>query len=252
MRMPLDISQGSHHEHPVYHDRNFYTGLDGIIVLGGDGTLLSVARRVDDLEIPILGINLGQLGFLSEVERQDMYPCFDKLVKGEYRIEERMMLEAQVIREGQVLHISRALNDVVVNKGPLARIITLDAYIDGQYFSTFRGDGLIIATPTGSTAYSLSAGGPIVSPEVEMILLTPICAHTLYSRPLIISPSQQITIVLKPRFDEVAVTVDGQQGFRLKAGDEVVVSRSACRTRLVKVRGRHFFEVIRDKLTVSD
>jgi NAD+ kinase len=179
-----------------------------------------------------------------------MYPCFERLVRGEYLIEERMMLEAQVIREGQVLNVSRALNDVVVNKGPLSRIITLDAYINGQFFSTFRGDGLIIATPTGSTAYSLSAGGPIVSPEVEMILLTPICPHTFYTRPLIISPAQHITVVLKPRFDEVAITLDGQHGFRLKAGDEVVVSRSSYRTRLVKVRGRHFFELIRDKLTI--
>lgn len=235
-------------ESPVDQDQDFYQGLDALIVLGGDGTLLRVARQADDMAIPILGVNLGHLGFLTELELPDLYPCLAKLVQGEYQIEERMRLEARIIREGQVRNTARALNDVVVSKGPLARIITLEVYINDQYYSTFSGDGLIIATPTGSTAYSLSAGGPIVNPELEVILLTPICPHTFYSRPLVVSPTQQITVVLRPRFDEVAITLDGQRGFRLKAGDQVVVACANFRTKLIKVRERHFFEIVREKI----
>ncbi len=248
VRLPQGLDLESAAKQPVDQDQNFFQGLDALIVLGGDGTLLRVARRADDLAIPILGVNLGHLGFLTELERPDLDSCLARLVRGEYQVEERMMLEARIIRGDQVRHTARALNDVVVSKGPLARIITLDVYINDQYYSTFSGDGLIVATPTGSTAYSLSAGGPIVSPEVEVILLTPICPHTFYSRPLVVSPAQQITVVLKPRFDEVAVTLDGQQGFRLKAGDQVIVARSNTRTRLIKVRERNFYEVIREKI----
>lgn len=248
VRLPQALEPDSAEKSPVDPDPSFYLGLDALIVLGGDGTLLRVARLADDLAIPILGVNLGHLGFLTELELPDLYPYLERLIQGEYWVEERMRLEARIIRDGQVRQTARALNDVVVSKGPLARIITLDVYIDHQYYSTFSGDGLVIATPTGSTAYSLSAGGPIVSPELEVILLTPICPHTLYSRPIVVSPAQQITVILKPRFDEVAVTLDGQQGFRLKAGDQVAVARATTRTRLIRVREQHFFKVVREKI----
>lgn len=249
VRLPAIPKKDNVEEGAIWQEQDFYEGLDCIIILGGDGTLLRVARAVDTLNIPILGVNLGHLGFLTELELPDMYSYLEKLLSGEYHIEERMMLESKVIRQGRVLDTSRALNDVVVAKGPLSRIIHLDVYIDDQYFSTLRGDGLIISTPTGSTAYSLSAGGPIVTPLMEMILLTPICSHTFYSRPLVISSDQCIKIVLKSR-DEVALTVDGQYGLRLQVDDRIVVYHSSCKTRLIKVRGRHFFEVIRDKLTL--
>ena len=251
VRTPIEIGPDGREAPSATRDKDVFAGIDCLMVLGGDGTLLRVAREVDCMCLPILGINLGHLGFLSEIELNDMYPDLKKLLTGEYHIEERMMLEAQVIHRGQVVEGLKALNDVVVSKGPLSRIITLDVYINEQYFTTLRGDGLIIATPTGSTAYSLSAGGPIVSPEVEMLLLTPVCPHTFFSRPVIIAPTQRIKVILKPRLDEARVTVDGQHGFQLHAGDEVVIYRSQTRTRLVRIRGRHFFEAIRNKLTLT-
>ena len=252
VRIPANLSQEHEQVYPAFSNGDFYVGLDCLVVMGGDGTLLRAARAMDDLSIPILGVNLGNLGFLTEVELSDIYPYLERLVTGDYEIEERMMLESQVVHEGRIIDTSRALNDVVVGKGPLSRIITLDTYIDEHYFATFSGDGLIISTPTGSTAYSLSAGGPIVSPAVEMILLTPICPHTFYSRPVVIAPTQRIRIIIRPRFDVVSFTVDGQHGFSLQANDEIIVSRSTCRTRLIKVSGRHFFDVIREKMGLTN
>lgn len=230
-------------------EASFYRDTDGILVLGGDGTLLRAARRLAGLNVPLLGVNLGRMGFLTELERNDLYAGLERFLRGDYAIEERMMLESMLWRSGEAIERSLALNDVVVHRGPFARIIALEAYIDGHYFTTYEGDGVIISTPTGSTAYSLSAGGPIVAPDVPVILITPICPHSFYSRPLVISTGKRIKIVLHPRFDEVMLTIDGQYGVRLQAGDEIEVCRSSQATRLVKLKGRHFFEVLREKFT---
>lgn len=230
-------------------EAGFFSDTDGILVLGGDGTLLRAARRLAGLNVPLLGVNLGRMGFLTELERSDLYEGLEKFLRGEYAIEERMMLESVLWRGGEAVERSLALNDVVVHRGPFARIIALEAHIDGHYFTTYEGDGVIISTPTGSTAYSLSAGGPLVAPDVPVILITPICPHSFYSRPLVISNGKRIKIVLHPRFDEVMLTIDGQYGVRLEAGDKIEVCRSSQVTRLVKLKGRHFFEVLREKFT---
>lgn len=226
--------------------------LDGVVVLGGDGTLLRTARRLASKGIPLLGVNLGRLGFLTELEKRELYQGLEAFLSGGYRIEERMMMETRVWRGSEVIDASRALNDVVIHRGTLARIISVEAYIDGHYFTTYEGDGVIVSTPTGSTAYSLSAGGPIVSPTAPVMLVTPICPHSFYSRPLVISNEQRIRIITQPGFDEVMLTIDGQHGIHLKAGDEIDISRSSVSTRLIKLSGRHFFDVLREKLTQND
>ncbi|NPV90379.1 MAG: NAD(+)/NADH kinase [Firmicutes bacterium] len=226
--------------------------LDGVIVLGGDGTLLRTARWVAAKGVPILGVNLGRLGFLTELEKMNMYEGLEAFLRGEYRIEERMMMETRLTRDQQVISATRSLNDVVIHRGPLARIIAVEAYIDGQYFTAYEGDGVIVSTPTGSTAYSLSAGGPIVSPTAPVMLVTPICPHTFYSRPLVISAEQRIKIILQPGFDTVMLTIDGQQGIHLEAKDEIDIFQSQVNTRLIKISGRHFFDVLREKLTQND
>jgi NAD+ kinase len=175
---------------------DFQEDVDMILTLGGDGTLLGVARQVADKEIPILGVNLGQLGFLTDLEMPDLFPCLEKLLEGDYRIESRMMLDAQIMREGSPIKNMIAFNDVVIAKGPISRIIKLETYVDRDYMSTYRADGIIVASPTGSTAYSLSAGGPIVNPELEIMIVTPIC-------PILYQQSNTIAagLTAKLRFD---------------------------------------------------
>lgn len=219
---------------------------DVIIVLGGDGTLLSVARSSAQYGTPILGINLGNLGFLSEVETDRIFPTLKRLMEGDYNLDQRTML-LSTVKGSDARYI--ALNDVVVTKGPLARIIYLDAYINGMYVDTYPADGLIIATPTGSTAYSLSAGGPIVNPYLDVILLTPICPHTLHSRSLVLSSSDEVRIVVKSDHHDVMLTVDGQQGYKLKTNDEVVIKKAPFVTKLIKFNHKNFFDILRTKLS---
>ncbi len=223
-------------------------GVDAVLVLGGDGTLLNVARLLAPYGTPIMGINMGQLGFLTELELADMYDGLAKLLADDYTIDQRMMLEAKVLRNGQAVESFLALNDVVITKGAFSRMIQLETSIGDHYLATYPADGLIVSTATGSTAYSLSAGGPIVSPEVEIILLTPICPHTLYSRPMVVSHHQVIKVVLRSHMGDVMITVDGQRGFALQEGDEIFVTRAHCNARMIKLHGRSFFEVVRQKL----
>jgi len=220
---------------------------DLIIVLGGDGTLLSMARAVGDLAIPIVGVNLGDLGFLTATTVGEMIPALDALLRGEMVIEERMMLAVRVGRGGQVVGTWLALNDAVITKGTVSRIIDLSVSIEGQHAILYRADGLIVSTPTGSTAYSLSAGGPILYPTMDGIVLTPICSHTLTNRPIVLPATQRISITLLTDQD-VMLTLDGQVGFALKAHDIVEVRRATARTRLLRVPQKNFFSVLRTKL----
>lgn len=222
--------------------------IEMIFVLGGDGTLLSVARQVWDKNIPILGINLGGLGFLTEITLDELYPVLEKVVGDEFEIDEREVLGVKVIRRGNQIAEFVVLNDAVVNKGALARIIDLETTINGEYLSTFRSDGLIISTPTGSTAYNLSAGGPIVFPSLHTIIITPICPHTLTIRPIIIPDDVKIRTLLKSRDEEVTLTLDGQQGFALEFEDVVEVEKAQGRILLIKSPYRHYFELLREKL----
>jgi NAD+ kinase len=219
-----------------------------IIVLGGDGTLLSVARQVWDKNIPILGVNLGGLGFLTEIALDELYRVLERVVQNDFEVNEREVLNAGVIRKGKQIADFTVLNDAVINKGALARIIDLETTINGEYLSTFRSDGLIISTPTGSTAYNLSAGGPIVYPSLHTIIITPICPHTLTIRPIIIPDDVKIRALLKSRDEEVILTLDGQQGFNLEFEDALEVKKAEGKILLIKSPYRHYFELLREKL----
>jgi NAD+ kinase len=224
------------------------TDMEMIVVLGGDGTLLSVARQVWNKNIPILGVNLGGLGFLTEITLDELYPVLERVLRDDFEINERDVLNAEVIRRGERIAEFIVLNDAVINKGALARIIDLETTINGEYLSTFRSDGLIISTPTGSTAYNLSAGGPIVFPSLHTIIITPICPHTLTIRPIIIPDHVRIRALLKSRNEEVTLTLDGQQGFALEFEDVVEVRKAEGRILLIKSPYRRYFELLREKL----
>jgi NAD+ kinase len=219
-----------------------------IIVLGGDGTLLSVARLVRDHEVPILGVNLGGLGFLTEITLEELYRVLERIIQGDFITNERVVLNAAVIRRGEKMAEFTVLNDAVINKGALARIIDLETTINGEYLTTFKSDGLIISTPTGSTAYNLSAGGPIVYPSLHSIIITPICPHTLTNRPIMVPDDVEIRVILKAKQQEVILTLDGQQGFSLEFEDMVEVKKAENRILLIKSPYRHYFEVLREKL----
>ncbi|MEA4882862.1 MAG: NAD(+)/NADH kinase [Clostridia bacterium] len=223
-------------------------GIDCVIVLGGDGTLLSVARRAADRRIPILGVNMGNLGFLTEVEPDSIEPALEALVSGDYRVEERMMVEATVMRAGRDIARFTGLNDIVISKGAFSRMVKLDIYVNDEFFVTFPADGVIVSSPTGSTAYSLSAGGPLINPSIDVLLVTPICPHTLFSRSLVIAATDQVRVVVEPTHDEVAVTVDGQVGFRLESEDEIVVGRAPEVTRFIRTRAKNFYGILRERL----
>jgi len=221
--------------------------VDLLLVLGGDGTLLSMARLVGDLGVPILGVNLGGLGFLTALTVDELFPALEAYLDDTLVIEERMMLAAAVSREGERLSEYVALNDVVITKSAMSRIIRLEVAVDQQFATGYRADGLIISTPTGSTAYCLSAGGPIVFPTMDAMVLTPICSHTLTNRPIVLPAHQRIEVRLLTDQD-VMLTADGQVGFALKQWDTVEVRRAAARIRLLRFPQKHFFSVLRTKL----
>ncbi len=222
--------------------------VDLIIVLGGDGTLISVARRIGSRNVPIVGVNLGRLGFLTEVTRDELPLLLDVLVEGKHVVSDRMMLDAVIYRDGENVGECTALNDVIIKKKALARILDLDTHVDGRHLSSFRADGLIVSTATGSTGYSLAAGGPIIYPELNSLLITPICPHMLTNRPIVVWSSSVIEIEVKSQNDVVFFTADGQVGFELIPGDKVEVRRSDSRTWLVNSPSKDYFEILRTKL----
>lgn len=221
---------------------------DLLIVLGGDGTLLSAARLSAVREVPILAVNLGGLGFLTTVSLDDLYPILEEIFANKLRISERVMLQAEIVRAGNVILRQVALNDAVLNKAALARIMDLELRVNGQYVTTYKADGLIISTPTGSTAYSLAAGGPIVYPAVEAFVVTPICPHTLTNRPLVIPDSAKIEIEFKSEDDSVFLTFDGQVGIELAKGDLIKISKAPEKLQLVRPSIKSYFEILRSKL----
>lgn len=222
--------------------------VDLIVVLGGDGTLISVARQIGDLRIPILGVNLGSLGFLTEITLSEFFPVLQDVLNGKFKLSHRIMLEAVVRREGKPVGRFRVLNDVVINKGALARILDMKASVNDDYLTTFRADGLIISTPTGSTAYNLAAGGPIVYPGLQCLLISPICPHMLTNRPIIVSDGATVKIEVNFEDEEVMFTADGQVGMKLQGGDIVEVRKARSSTLLVKSPTKDYFEVLRTKL----
>ena len=222
---------------------------DLVVVLGGDGTLISTARIIGERDIPILGVNLGSLGFLTEIALDELYPALEKCLAGDYRVSERIMLRAVVERDGRETASHLVLNDVVINKGALARIVDLKTRVNSLDLATFKADGLIISTPTGSTGYSLSAGGPIVNPSMNCIVITPICPHTLTNRPIVIDDGSVVDITVSSLDDEdIYLTLDGQVGLELHSGDRIRVSRANHTARLVMSEERDYFAVLRTKL----
>ena len=219
-----------------------------MIVLGGDGTLLSVARQVWNRDIPILGVNLGGLGFLTEISLEELPGILERVIQGDFKTNERDVLNAAVIRKGERMVEFTVLNDAVINKGALARIIDLEISINGEYLTTFQSDGLIISTPTGSTAYNLSAGGPIVYPSLHTLIITPICPHTLTNRPIVIPDDVEVRALLKSKQEEVFLTLDGQQGIPLEFEDKVELRKAEGRILLIKSPHRNYFELLREKL----
>ncbi len=222
---------------------------DMLIVLGGDGTLLSTSRIEGADSIPIIAVNLGALGFITEFRIQEVEQMLDRVIEGKFSVEERMMLDISlnIINKKKSLKY-RALNDVVVNKQAIARMMDLDTYVNNLYLNTFKADGLIISTPTGSTGYSLSAGGPIVHPSLNVIVITPICPHTLTNRPLILSGESSVKVVLKSTNEDAFITVDGQVGSKIETGCFIEVTRSEKSISLVKTPFRNYFEVLKEKL----
>jgi NAD+ kinase len=221
--------------------------VDLVSVFGGDGTLLYAARLIGASGIPILGINLGSLGFLTEVKLDDMHLAFEGLLRGQYELEERMLLDVEVTRGGKTIAHYLALNDAVINKGALARIIELEVSINSQPVLFTRADGLIVSTPTGSTAYSLAAGGPILYPTLDAFIVTPICPHTLTNRPVVILDRDAVGVCLR-RGTDVMLTVDGQVGMPLQQQDCLKVCRAQSTLRLMLPFGNTFFKLLREKL----
>jgi len=219
-----------------------------VIVLGGDGTLLRTTRELAESGKPITGINLGHMGFLTEIDIPEVIPALEKLLAGQYYIEERMMLEALVYRENEIVERALGLNDAVITNGAFARLIHLGIYVNDEYVNTYPSNGLIIASPTGSTAFSLSAGGPLVTPDLHLMLITPICPHTLWARPLVVAPESAVKVVILSGREEVMLTMDGQLGFKLLQSDQVMIRQASQKARFLRLKGRGFFELLRKKL----
>lgn len=237
------------------HSQLVTDDVEGILVLGGDGTLLRAARELADRKIPFLGINLGHLGYLAEIEKQNVYAALDKLIAKEYTVEERMMLTGSVYVDGVCVEKDVALNDIVLSRWGHLRVVEYDTYVNGQHLNSFVADGLIVSTPTGSTGYSLSAGGPIISPTATMLMLTPVCAHTLNSRSIVFSGDDCIRIQIGERrrefIDEACVTFDGATCVHMKTGDYVEIQKSMEVTRIIKINQVSFLEVLGNKLSRS-
>lgn len=219
-----------------------------IIVLGGDGTLISVARDVGALDVPILGVNLGSLGFLTEITLDGLYDELERVLVGDFTVSNRIMLEAVIARGDEPAAHYQVLNDIVINKGALARIVDMEVWVDDHYLTTFKADGLIVSTPTGSTAYNLAAGGPIIYPGLNCLVITPICAHTLTNRPIIFSDEAVIRIIMRIDEERVFITADGQIGMALQAQDVVEIRKANMCTSLIKSASKEYFEVLRTKL----
>ncbi|MFP4456817.1 MAG: NAD(+)/NADH kinase [Clostridia bacterium] len=221
--------------------------IDMLIILGGDGTLLYFARQNKWLNTPVLGINCGNLGFLSEVETEELDFAMNNLIKGEYHIEKRIMIDIDVDRNGKTIFSTKAINEGALTKGSLSRLTNIEVFVDQRWVDTYPSDGVIVSTPTGSTAYSLSAGGPLVSPEVSLFIITPIAPHALYARPIIISSGSSVKMKIK-KANYCFLTVDGQENFKILPEDIIEFKKSNLSLKLVRIKELNFFKLMRQKL----
>jgi NAD+ kinase len=230
------------------HEEKLAGAVDLMLVLGGDGTMIATSRMIGDQEVPVLGVNYGGLGYLAEFRIQELYSALESILDGNYRLDKRVMLAVELRRGDTSVTSNRVLNDVVINKSALARIIEIETHLNRQFVNSFRADGLIVSTPTGSTAYNLSAGGPVIFPSMNAIVITPICPFTLSNRPIVVPDSAEIELRLKTDHEEVALTLDGQVGFPLKVEDSVLIRKSRTTFNLIQPSNRNYFDVLRDKL----
>ena len=246
----LDTATAAAIGHPTSYVKEEIPKLvDFIMVLGGDGTLLSVTRLLDQHNIPILGVNLGSLGFLTETTMQELFNRLGKVLEGDYVLQDRIRLTTCIHRDGEGLPQPLVLNDVVINKGALARILSLEVYVDDLHLTTYRADGLIVSTPTGSTAYSMAAGGPILYPNLHALVLTPICPYTLSHRPIVLPDTAKIEVILQTPNEDVLVTLDGQIGMQLEYGDVIKIQRADDPIQLIRTTKQdRYFHVLRTKL----
>ena len=220
-----------------------------IIVLGGDGTMLRITRLLAAAAKPIVGLNLGHFGFLTEIDTPDLIPALERLLAGDFYIEERMMLEARVERDGEIVEQTFGLNEAALTNGVFARLFYLETYVNDEFVNIYPANGLVIASPTGSTGYSLAAGGPLVTPDLDLMLITPICPHTLWARPLVVSPESSVRVkILTAKQEDVMMTMDGQYCFPLLVSDQVLIRRAATRARFLRFKERGFFDLLRIKL----
>lgn len=233
---------------PAVTDEELSRRAELVIVLGGDGTLIYGARLLKGRPVPVLGVNLGSLGFMTEIPVADMFTVIDGVLAGRGRIESRMKLSCRLFRDDALVLEDEVLNDVVINKSALARIADHETWLDGAFVATYRADGVIFSTPTGSTAYSLSAGGPIVHPSIDCVIVTPICPHALTQRPIVVPGDQLIRVKLTSDVSDVFLTIDGQAGQSLKKGDRIEVQRSLNRVMLVRNPQLDYFGILRQKL----
>jgi NAD+ kinase len=222
--------------------------VDLALVLGGDGTMIATARLIGDTELPVLGVNFGGLGYLAEFRFEELFTALESILRGDYRLDKRVMLAVELSRGDEVITRNRVLNDVVINKSALARIIEIEASFNQQFVNSFRADGLIVSTPTGSTAYNLSAGGPVIFPSMNAVVITPICPFTLSNRPIVVPDDAEIELRLKTENEDVALTLDGQVGCALQVEDRVRIRKSHTTFNLVQPANRNYFDVLRDKL----
>ncbi len=231
------------------HDKSEIPGLSQlIVVLGGDGALLRVAQLSHAYDVPILAVNLGSLGFLTEVALPELYPTLEAVMSGNFTAEQRMLLNACLWRDGKKVEEHTVLNDVAIGKGALARIVNLEVNVNGRQMTSYRADGLIIATPTGSTAYSLSAGGPIIHPSMHALVLSPICPFNLTNRSIVIPDNSQIEVRLATENEDVAITLDGQTGWKMLMGDTLEVKKAPDTVKLVQNPGKNYYQILRQKL----
>lgn len=221
---------------------------DLVLVLGGDGTMIATARLIGDEEVPVLGVNYGGLGYLTEFRIEELYDALEMILADNFRLDKRVMLAVELHRDKEIVTVNRVLNDVVINKSALARIIEIEAYLNRQFVTSFRADGLIVSTPTGSTAYNLSAGGPVIFPSMNAVVITPICPFTLSNRPIVVPDDAVIELLMKTANEDVSLTLDGQVGFPLTVNDRVVIRKSRTTFNLIQPSNRNYFDVLRDKL----
>ena len=251
----IDVVRQAAFETHIHDEINFQPNAPAdllcIFVLGGDGTFLSASRWIGELPIPVIGVKFGEVGFLAEIAEDALFETAEAVIAGNYRIESRARLRARIIRDGKVLVEETVLNDVVINKVALARLANIKTYINDHYLTTYRCDGLIVSTPTGSTAYSLAAGGPVLHPDVEGIIITPICPFTLTNRPLIVPNDVTIKTFLDEKATNIVVTFDGQEGLEIRTTDVLIIEKSPYPVHLITLPGQNYFDILKAKLRWS-